>query len=384
VRDIYPVLMLDGVVLARKTGAGAIRRPVLVALGLRADGRKEIIDYRLAAAESAAQWEQFLSDLWRRGLEGARLEMICADGGAGLLAALPTVYPGIPVQRCWAHKIRNVLGKVKAADQQAVKQALHRIMNADTRPQARSAARRFGGITANGDRQRYYQPQFLDTLGPGAAVAVNALMAAADASHREPLRKIEREFRNDKRIWNGAFALSAEAAAAEIHHSGRNLLEIINDVLDLSKVEAGKLDLHDEIVDVGRVMSACLAIVKERVDSGGLTLDYKVPADLQPLRADERKVKQIVLNLLSNAVKFAPRPGRIAPENLPKALAPFTQVESALSRKYAGTGLGLSLTTALVELHGGAMDLASELHVGTTVTVRFPAERVCPRSATAA
>ena len=100
-KDIYPVLMLDGVVLSRKTGAGAIRRPVLVALGLRPDGKKEIIDYRLAVAESAAQWELFLTDLYRRGLEGARLEMICVDGGSGLLAALPMVYPDIPVQRCW-------------------------------------------------------------------------------------------------------------------------------------------------------------------------------------------------------------------------------------------------------------------------------------------
>ncbi len=109
-KDIYPVLMLDGVVLSRKTGAGAIRRPVLVALGLRPDGRREIIDYRLATGESAAQWELFLGDLYRRGLEGARLEMICVDGRAGLLAALPVVYPAIPVQRCWAHKIRNLLG----------------------------------------------------------------------------------------------------------------------------------------------------------------------------------------------------------------------------------------------------------------------------------
>ncbi len=142
-KDHYPVLMLDGVVLARKTGAGALRRPVLVALGLRADGKKEIIDYRLAVAESAAQWEGFLTDLYRRGLVGDRLEMICVDGGAGLLAALPTVYPAIPVQRCWAHKIRNVLNKVRKADQAAVKGALHAVMNADTRPKAQSAARRF-------------------------------------------------------------------------------------------------------------------------------------------------------------------------------------------------------------------------------------------------
>ena len=101
----------------RKTGAGALRRPVLVALGLRPDGKKEVIDFRLATAESAAEWERFLGDLIRRGLTGEGLEMLCVDGGAGLLAALPTAFPGIPVQRCWAHKIRNVLNKVRKADQ---------------------------------------------------------------------------------------------------------------------------------------------------------------------------------------------------------------------------------------------------------------------------
>src|SRR5215470_15547280 len=139
----YKALMLDGVVLARKTGAGALRRPVLVALGLRADGKKEIIDFRLAGSESAAEWERFLTDLYRRGLTGEGLEMICVDGGSGLLAALPTVLPGIPVQRCWAHKIRNVLDKIKKSDQPAVKRALHRIMNAPNAPSARAAARKF-------------------------------------------------------------------------------------------------------------------------------------------------------------------------------------------------------------------------------------------------
>lgn len=142
-KDIYPVLMLDGVVLARKTGAGALRRPVLVALGLRRGGKKEIIDYRLAVSESQAEWEAFLTDLFRRGLEGDRLEMIGVDGGAGLLAALPVVYPAIPVQRCWAHKMRNVLDKVRKADHAKVKAGLHAVMNAITLPQARAAARRF-------------------------------------------------------------------------------------------------------------------------------------------------------------------------------------------------------------------------------------------------
>ena len=139
----YRVLMLDGVVLARKTGAGAIRRPVLVALGLHPDGKKEIVDFRLAQSESAAEWERFLGDLIRRGLVGEGLEMICVDGGSGLLAALPTAFPAIPVQRCWAHKIRNVLNKVRVADQPTVKADLQAVINAKTLPQARTAARRF-------------------------------------------------------------------------------------------------------------------------------------------------------------------------------------------------------------------------------------------------
>jgi transposase-like protein len=142
-KDQYRVLVLDGVVLRRKTGAGALARPVLVALGLRPDGKKEVIDFKLATAESAAQWEQFLGDLVSRGLVGERLQMLCVDGGSGLLAALPTAYPEVPVQRCWAHKIRNILNKVRKPDQAPVKAGLHRIMNATTLPAAWSAARCF-------------------------------------------------------------------------------------------------------------------------------------------------------------------------------------------------------------------------------------------------
>jgi len=142
-KNRYKVLMLDGVVLSRKTGAGAVKRPVLVALGLLPDGRKEVIDFRLAKSESAAEWQLFLDDLYRRGLTGEGLDMVCVDGGQGLLAALPNVLPSVPVQRCWAHKIRNVLNKVRIADQPAIKRALHKIMNADNAPKAREAARRF-------------------------------------------------------------------------------------------------------------------------------------------------------------------------------------------------------------------------------------------------
>ncbi len=142
-RERYRVLMLDGVVLVRKTGAGAIRRPVLVALGPRPDGKKEVIDFRLAHSESAAEWERFLGDLIRRGLAGDHLEMICVDGGSGLRASLPTAFPGTPAQRCWAHKMRKVLAEVRRADQPTVKADVQAVTNAKTLPQARSAARRF-------------------------------------------------------------------------------------------------------------------------------------------------------------------------------------------------------------------------------------------------
>lgn len=141
--DRYRVLMLDGVVLARKTGTGAVRRPVLVALGILPDGRKEVIDFRMAQGESQTAWEAFLNDLHRRGLTGAGLELIGVDGGKGLLAALPLVYPHVPVQRCWAHKSRNIMNKCRKVDRLAVKRDLHKIMNAAGVAQARAAAKRF-------------------------------------------------------------------------------------------------------------------------------------------------------------------------------------------------------------------------------------------------
>ena len=194
-KDIYRVLVLDGVVLKRKTGAGALARPVLVVLGLRPDGKKEVIDFRLAGAESAAQWEQFLGDLVRRGLAGERLEMLCVDGGSGLLAALPTAFPDIPVQRCWAHKIRNVLNKVRKPDQAEVKTDLHRIMNARTRPAAWSAARRFA------DRWESIYPKAVACL---RADLDDLLTCFRYASHDErkavrTTNAIERRFREVRR-----------------------------------------------------------------------------------------------------------------------------------------------------------------------------------------
>jgi signal transduction histidine kinase len=184
-----------------------------------------------------------------------------------------------------------------------------------------------------------------------------------------------------------------------IHESGIHLLALINDILDLSKVEAGKADLDEEAVDVHKVIRSCMTLMSERAESGGVKLVAEPSAELPTLCADERKLKQILVNLLSNAVKFTDPGGTVtikswarpesgfiiqvvdsgigmALDDIPKALEPFTQVDSKLDRKYEGTGLGLPLTKTLIELHSGSFDLQSKLGIGTTATVRFPAERV--------
>jgi signal transduction histidine kinase len=185
----------------------------------------------------------------------------------------------------------------------------------------------------------------------------------------------------------------------DINDSGNHLLGVINEILDLAKIEAGQLDLREEIFDVDQVIRESMRIVSPQARAAGLALDCRLAESLPALWGDELKFKQILINLLSNAVKFTPEGGTvvveafcdarnklvvsvsdtgigIAPEDIWRALAPFSQVESSLDRPYEGTGLGLPLSKALVELHEGSFELQSKVGVGTTVTVRFPAARV--------
>lgn len=141
--DTYEVLLLDGIVLKRKTGVGTQKRTVLVALGIKADQKKEVIDFRQVRSESQSACEGFLNSLYQRGLIGQNLKLIVVDGGKGLDTALSVVYGHVPVQRCWAHKTRNVLNHVKKTDHEAVKKDLQRISHAQTLRQAQQAAQRF-------------------------------------------------------------------------------------------------------------------------------------------------------------------------------------------------------------------------------------------------
>lgn len=138
--DRYRYLLLDGVVLKHRGAISVRRRVLLCAYGITPQGVREFIDFQLAHSESAAAWEGFLRDLYERGVKGCPLELIVTDGGLGLHAALSVVYPRIARQRCWAHKVRNVLDKVKKAHHPAVKQALGRISHA---PNARKAVEAF-------------------------------------------------------------------------------------------------------------------------------------------------------------------------------------------------------------------------------------------------
>jgi PAS domain S-box-containing protein len=193
--------------------------------------------------------------------------------------------------------------------------------------------------------------------------------------------------------------------ADDINESGQHLLALINNILDLSKVESGTDELHEENIEILEIANSVMKLVTGLARSGNVELELDMPDDIPMLHADERKVTQILLNLLSNAIKFTPGGGKVALkiwsraesgyvfqiidtgigitfEDIPKALTRFQQIDSGLNRIHEGTGLGLPLTKLLVEMHGGYLDLQSEDGVGTTVTVRFPAERVksSPRS----
>jgi signal transduction histidine kinase len=186
--------------------------------------------------------------------------------------------------------------------------------------------------------------------------------------------------------------------ALDIRNSGTHLLEIISDILDLSKIEAGKVDMQESTVELPRVIASCLKLIGERAKMASIAIVSDLTLDLPPVRADERKLKQILINLLSNAVKFTPAGGLVtisarssadgvtiaiadtgigmSESDIPRALTPFTQVDDSLSRRFEGTGLGLPLSASLVQLHGGTLAIESAPGQGTTVTITLPATRI--------
>lgn len=183
----------------------------------------------------------------------------------------------------------------------------------------------------------------------------------------------------------------------DIHQAGVHLLSLINDILDFSKADANKLELEVSEVNASKLVANCLRLVSPRAEDSGVKLDDAMPKESIVLTTDNKRLKQVLLNLLSNAVKFTPSGGTvrvtawrdlatdsicfevrdtgigIAAKDISKAMTPFGQVDNALSRKYEGTGLGLPMAKRFVELLGGSFSLASEVNVGTTITILLPA-----------
>lgn len=194
-------------------------------------------------------------------------------------------------------------------------------------------------------------------------------------------------------------------ALRTIEHSGSHLLELINDILDLAKIEAGQIELECTHTSINLLCKSSMSFIKQQALQKSLQLNIKIPLNLPSLFVDERRIRQVLINLLNNAVKFTPKGGRvnlevtqlppdvatsdrpslqylrisvidtgigISPENIKKLFQPFIQIDSALNRQYEGTGLGLALVKRIVELHNGRVGLTSELGIGSCFTVDLP------------
>ena len=226
--------------------------------------------------------------------------------------------------------------------------------------------------------------QFLTNISHELRTPLNAIIGFSDIIKMELLPKLsERKY---------------DQYVNDIHSAGVHLLSLINDILDYSKAEAGKLALEVSEVDVTKMVQNCLRLVSPRAESGEVKLIEEMPKEHIIMVIDSKKFKQVLLNLLSNAVKFTPAGGTvsvtawlnmledtvtfvvqdtgigIAPKDISRAMTPFGQVDNTLKRKYEGTGLGLPLTKKFVEIMGGKFNIESVINKGTKVIFTIPRE----------
>ncbi len=373
------VLRQDGVMLARYPPAPAdtigkifsASRNVLrgeVAGTLReiseVDGQMKIKAARLLANYPvlilATKTEEAALSDWR---DIARLMSLGALG-----CAVSIALAGLALGRQW--KQQTIL----AAAQAELRRQEDRIASFETMAAAKEAAEM-------ADRTK---TEFLATMSHELRTPLNAIIGFSDMMVSEAIGPLG----NDR----------YRGYARDIHASGHHLLAIINDVLDVSKAAAGKLELAESWIDARDAVETVCRFVRPRIAEAQLHLAVNLPPGELILYADERKLKQMLLNLLSNAYKFTPRGGLVAcsvivdaagikfavsdtgigipAEQLDRVLQPFVQVSSTLSRQHDGTGLGLTLVKAMAELHGGTLRLESEIGVGTTAAVTLPRARL--------
>jgi len=227
--------------------------------------------------------------------------------------------------------------------------------------------------------------RFLATMSHELRTPLNAILGFSEAMKCEVLGPMQNA--------------NYKGYCADIHESGRHLLQLINEILDLSRIEAGRYELHEEPVRLSDIVEDCLRLLQLRAESKGLQVVLDIPRGLDQIWADERAMRQVCLNLMSNALKFTPRGGRITlsvstaaeggqilmvkdtgpgipKEEIPRVMQAFGQGSLAHQTAEGGTGLGLPIVQNLVTLHGGTFELRSELRKGTEAVVSLPKSRV--------
>lgn len=260
-----------------------------------------------------------------------------------------------------------------------------------TKKELEAASSRLTAALEAADAANQAKSQFLATMSHELRTPLNAVIGFSEIMTTEAMGPLGsaryREYAND------------------IHRSGAHLLALINDILDLSRLDAGQTDLREQDIDVTQLITATLRMMQGQAIAAGVLLNCQVEANFPAIHADERRVRQVLINLVSNAIKFTPSGGRvtvsahrvgdsvaisvadtgigIASEDIPRALERFGQIDSSLSRKYEGVGLGLPLSKQLMELHSGCLEIESAPGAGTRVIMIFPAERAVPAQAAA-
>jgi PAS domain S-box-containing protein len=233
--------------------------------------------------------------------------------------------------------------------------------------------------------------EFLATMSHELRTPLNAILGMTEALQEEVFGIV-----NERQI----------AALQTVERSSYHLLELINDILDLAKIEAGQVELNYEATAIAQLCQSSMLFIKEQSLKKQIQLEMQIAPNLPDISLDERRIRQVLINLLNNAVKFTPEGGQIrlevdrqedqaspnnsawlrfsiidtgigiAPENIQKLFQPFIQIDSALNRKYEGTGLGLALVKQIVDLHGGKVSLTSELSVGSCFVVDIPYKNI--------
>ena len=296
---------------------------------------------------------------------------IHADPFALVLATLVTAVVAVPT----AHYVIRIIGHLNRTESRLRKREQELLREVYERTQAEAEVNRERLRAIEADRSK---SRFLSNMSHEIRTPLNSILGFSEIIANE---------RHEAETYS--------EYSGYIHEAATHLLSLVNDVLDLARVEAGKLDLNPVVLDTRTAIDAKLHMVETEARKKGITLDTNYPAEDLPLLADERAFTQIMLNLLANAIKFSPEGGivRVAarpdgeravlisvadagpgiPEDqLARVLEPFEQSGAGQAHAQAGTGLGLALVKALIELHGGTIRLESELGKGTAAILRFP------------